>query len=76
MAGITLATAQARLDAYLEAEEKVLAGQSYTITTGGGSRTLTRGDLGEIQKGIAIWDARVKRLTRGGIGVRLGVPVT
>lgn len=37
-----------RLKLYVEAEEKVLAGQSYTI----GNRTLTRADLSEIRKAI------------------------
>ena len=62
MTGITLATAEARLQLYLDAEAKVLAGQSYSISTGSGSRTLTRADLAEIQSGIKLWDARAKAL--------------
>ena len=69
MAGITLAEAEARLTAYLAAEEKVLSGQSYTI----GDRTLTRANLKEIQEGSKIWDARVKGLSNGGIRIRHGV---
>lgn len=35
-----------RLQRYLEAEEAILTGQSYTI----GNRTLTRANLNEVQK--------------------------
>ena len=38
----------ARLRQYLEAEEKVLLGQSYTLK----DRTLTRANLAEIRKAI------------------------
>lgn len=40
--------ARARLDAYYDAELKVLEGQEYQI----GKRSLTRADLGEIRKAI------------------------
>lgn len=62
---------QARLDMYLAAEEKVLAGQSYSI----GGRTLTRADLAEISKGITLWASRLKQAqadeARGSSGVRM-----
>jgi len=48
MAGITLATATARLEDYLDAELKILSGQEKTI----GGRTLKRADLAEVQAGI------------------------
>lgn len=64
MAGITLAIAQARLDAYLAAEEAVLSGQSYEIE----GRRLVRANLAEIQTGINIWDQRVKRLSARNAG--------
>lgn len=66
MAAFTLAQAQARLAAYLDAEEAVLTGQSYRLDTGGSSRQLTRADLASIQKGISLWEGRVARLARGG----------
>ena len=66
MAGITLAQAEAKLSEYLAAESAILTGQEYRI----GARSLTRANLEEVQKGIEIWDARVKRLTRGG-GIRI-----
>ncbi len=59
MAGITLATATARLEDYLDAELKILAGQEKTI----GGRTLKRADLAEVQAGIQIWDRRVQELS-------------
>ena len=59
MAGITLATAQAQLDAYLAAETAVLSGQDYTI----GNRRLTRANLATVQQGIALWNQRVQDLT-------------
>lgn len=70
MAGITLAQAEAQLALYLAAEERVLAGQSYTIN----GRSLTRADLDSIQQGIDLWDRRVKRLSRGGLRVGYAVP--
>jgi hypothetical protein len=50
MAGITLAQAQAQLDAYLAAEVAVLGSQSYEIA----GRKLTRAHLNFIQEGITI----------------------
>jgi hypothetical protein len=70
MAGITLAQAQAQLDAYLAAETAVLIGQSYRISLGGGSdRWLTRADLEMIQLGITTWNNRVISLTRHAAGI-------
>lgn len=56
--GITLEIADARLKAYLAAEEKVLAGQAYEY----GDRKLTRADLGEIREGIKHWSGLVDQL--------------
>lgn len=41
--------AKERLNAYYEAELKVLAGQEYRM----GTKSLTRADLGEIRRAIA-----------------------
>lgn len=67
MAGITLAQAETQLAAYMEAETKVLRGQSYTI----GSRQLTRADLKDIREGIAYWNGKVIELNNGAAGVRV-----
>jgi len=58
MVGITLAQAQAQLDAYLAAETAVLSGQKYEIA----GRVLQRADLQVIQAGIDTWNRRVKEL--------------
>ena len=63
---LTLEQAQARLQAYLDAEEAVLTGQAYRMDMGGSSRQLTRADLSSIQKGISLWEGRVARIARGG----------
>ncbi len=64
MAGIDLATAEARLAAYLAAEAKVLAGQKVELD----GQSLTRANLEQIQAGIATWDARVKNLSAAATG--------
>ena len=69
MAGITLAQAQAQLDAYLAAETAVLLGQSYEIA----GRSLKRADLNNIQAGITLWNERVKELSARSAGVRRAI---
>lgn len=64
MAGITLAQAQAQLDAYLAAEVAALANKSYEIA----GRKLTRQDLAQIQQGITLWSGRVSQLSASGRG--------
>lgn len=59
MAGITLATAQTQLDAYLAAEIAILSGQEYVIA----NRRLKRADLASVQAGITLWNQRVQDLT-------------
>lgn len=71
MAGITLAQAEAKLATWLDAEDKVATGQSYSIQ----GRSLTRANLKEIRETIDYWDSKVQRLTRGGIRVRGMTPV-
>ncbi len=72
MAGITLAQAQAQLDAWMAADAAVAGGQSYSI----GGRSLTRANAAEITNKIDYWEQRVIRLSRAsaGIRVRYGVP--
>lgn len=73
MAGITVAQAQARLDAWLDADAAVSGNQSYTIN----GRVLTRANAAEIRKNIDYWDDKVKTLSArsGGRGsIRYGVP--
>lgn len=72
MAGITLAQAEAKLSTWMDAEDKVASGQSYSIS----GRSLTRADLGAIRETIDYWDRKVQDLTRGGKRVRQVVPVS
>lgn len=58
MAGITLETAEAKLQQYLDAEEKILRGQTVVMD----GDTLTLADLSAVQQGIKIWDARCQQL--------------
>lgn len=69
MAGITLDIAQAKLEQYLAAEQKILLGQETDID---GDR-LTLANLEAVQAGIKIWDGRVKELTPAaeGGGIRM-----
>lgn len=48
---ITREIAKDKLTKYLEAEEKVLAAQEYTLE----GRRVTRADLKEIREGIEYW---------------------
>ena len=70
MAGITLEQAEAKLTAWMSADDAVASGQSYSIS----GRSLTRADASEIRDNIIFWDKQVKRLTRGGIRVTGGTP--
>ena len=61
---------------YLDAEEKALNGQSYTI----GGRTLTRANLKEIRDGLTLWASRLKAAEldeasgRGGARMMRAIP--
>jgi len=68
MAGITLAIAEARLTAYLDAEAAVLKNQSYDIDVDGSSRSLTRADLAEVRRGIEYWSGLTNRLSNAASG--------
>lgn len=64
MAGITLAQAQAQLDAWLAADSKVATGQSYEIA----GRKLTRANAGEITSKIDYWNGKVVQLSNSVAG--------
>jgi len=75
MAGITKAQAEAELAAW-EAASLALAGgaNSYTITTGTSSRSLTKASGYIVLKMIDYWERKVKRLSDSGrVRVRYGV---
>lgn len=58
MAGITLAQSEQALKEYLNAQTKILKGQSYQM----GDRQLTRANLREVREGIDYWQGWVDRL--------------
>jgi len=66
MAGITLAQAQAQLDAWLAASTAVASGQSYSIA----GRSLSRVDAGEIREQITYWNGQVSMLSARASGRR------
>jgi len=65
MPAFTETQCQQQLDKYLQAEERILAGQSYTIK----GRTFTRADLEAVQQGIKLWSKRLNRARRGGMRI-------
>lgn len=60
MAGITLEQAEAKLQTWMEAEEKIATGQGYSI----GDRRLTRADLYTVRGEIDYWNNKIKELER------------
>ncbi|MBQ6296169.1 MAG: hypothetical protein IJK81_00480 [Selenomonadaceae bacterium] len=64
MAIMTEEQIRRRLDLYLEAEEKVLSGQSYRI----GDRELKRADLSKIREAISELTAEVETAKQNGAG--------
>jgi hypothetical protein len=64
MTGITLATAQAQLDLWVEADARVSKNQSYSIA----GRSLTRADAGTITEKIDYWQRQVSRLSARAAG--------
>ena len=58
MAGITKEQAEAKLQTWMEAEEKIASGQGYSI----GDRRLTRADLYTVRGEIKYWNNKVKEL--------------
>ena len=66
MAGITLAQAQANLDAANTALLAAMSVKSYTIA----GRSKTNQDINALQAQVEFWSAKVTELTRGGIPIR------
>lgn len=75
MAGLTLSQAESKLATWLDAEDKVAEGQSYSI----GDRALTRADLKMIGERIEYWNRMVQQLTINpegrSIRIRRSVPL-
>lgn len=71
---VTLAKAQSWLSQLEDAYSAVITGKSYTISTGGSSRTLTRQDAEWIRKEMDSWQATVDRLSSGKKRVKFITP--
>lgn len=71
MAGFTVEVAQSNLQFYLDAEMRVLRGQTVQI----GQRKLALANLGEIQAGIRIWKSELQeaQLATSGLGRSVNV---
>lgn len=61
---------QARLDAYLAAETKILAGQEYVIGQGETARRLRRADLAEVRAEIKSLDEQIAAIDNAAAGRR------
>ena len=70
MSGITLEQAVEKLDLWMRADEAVASGQSFTYK----QRSYTQADAAVIQERIEYWDAKVKKLSRGGVRVSRIIP--
>ena len=69
MAGITLAIAQASLDAAIAAHTKALAsGQAYSVTAGGTGRNMQRTPAEKALEAVQYWDQQVKLLSARATG--------
>lgn len=80
--GITLAQAQANLDAWVACSQRVAANQAYSMQVDGSERTFTRANAEYIDKMIDYWQGKVRAITaaeanngrRRGIRVTRGLP--
>lgn len=72
MAGITLTQAQAKLDTYLAAQEKIIIGQKVEID----GEALTRANFVDVERAIDYWDKRVRALSATASGQRRCVSVS
>jgi len=61
---------QARLDAYLAAEVKILKGQEYVIGQGETARRLRRADLVEVRAAIEQLQAQIDNIDNAAAGRR------
>lgn len=60
MAGITLETARSMLSDWIDAERKVMSGQSYSI----GGKSVAKASLSDIRVSVQYWSKVVKQLKR------------
>lgn len=70
MGSLTREQLQARLDAYLAAELKILTSQEYTVGDGSTARSNKRADLAKVQEQIASLSAEIAALDASTSGQR------
>ena len=58
-----LADLRTRLQSYLDAEQRILQSQEYTIGNGGTARRNRRADLEQVRAGIADCEQQIAQLT-------------
>ena len=66
MAGITLQQAEAKLQLYLGAIDKIIIGQRVEID----GQSLTRANLADVERALQFWDTKVKELSSSASGRR------
>lgn len=71
----TLAQAQEEYDAVRTAYLKTLAGESYSVSTGAGSRSLTRPNADTLRQHMLALEREIGQLSRNGVQVRGVTPV-
>ena len=64
--GITLAQAQAQLDAAIAARASVSDIASYSVSSTSGGRTVQRQDVAKLDASVQYWERKVAQLSRGG----------
>ncbi len=52
-----------------EAYEAAISGKSYTINTGGGSRSITRQDASWLRKELQYWDNEISKINSNQKGI-------
>lgn len=70
-----LQNAQEMYDLWKNAYIALASGQEYSISTGGSSRTLKRGDIETVRKQMEYWEQRVSDLQGGTRRRKFIVPV-
>ncbi|MFO1081923.1 MAG: DUF6148 family protein [Reyranellaceae bacterium] len=81
--GITLAQAQANLDAWVKCSQAVARNQAYTISVDGSDRTFTRANADHLSKMIDYWQGQIRAIVaaqanggrRRGIRISRGMPL-
>lgn len=66
MAGITLQQAEAKLQLYLDAIDKIILKQRVEID----GQSLTRANLADVEAAVQFWDGKVKALSASASGRR------